>query len=191
MNECRKPCWLEIVKYKAEELLISKTLNAGITFVSIAWEVTYAPLIASKVQNWFQVVWIAFSVHKTVNFWSLVCKDLEVEEGTPSTAIRKLKSFCTLLSVPLPVTQESIMLDLIAITGRNGMCLLGLAIIIAERNARWAGKEETFPFVNNLIRWLQFLQSYSQILVLRFWQCKSRQDVFVEEIADGQWKMHD
>lgn len=144
MNECRKPCWLEIVKYKAEELLILKILNTGITFASVAWEATYAPLTVSKVQNWFQVIWIAFSMHKTVKFLSLVCKDLEVEEGTPSSAIRKLKSFRTLLSVPLPVTQESIMLDLIAITGRNGMCLLGLAIIIAERNARRAGREKHF-----------------------------------------------
>lgn len=29
------------------------------------------------------------------------------------------------------------------------------------------------------------------ILVLRFWQWKSGQDVFVEELADGQRKMHD
>lgn len=48
------------------------------------------------------------------------------------------------------------MLDLTAVTGRNGMCLLGMAVTIWEGNARLAGKVKTFPFVNSLTR-LQFL----------------------------------
>lgn len=37
-------------------------------------------------------------MHKHVKFWSVVCKDLEVEEDAPSSAIRKLGSYP---SVPL------------------------------------------------------------------------------------------
>jgi len=62
-----------------------------------------------------------------------------------------------LLNIPLLATQESIILDLTAVTGRNGMRLLDLAIVTWKGNARLAGKEETFPFVNNLARRLQFL----------------------------------
>lgn len=121
MNECRKPCWLKIAKYKAEEFLISKIFNTGITFVSIACEVRYASVMVSKGQNWFYVIWNAFSVHKTVKFWSIVYKGLEVEEDVPSSAIKKLKSFHMLLSIPLSAMQESIVLDLTAVTERNGM----------------------------------------------------------------------
>lgn len=51
MNECRRPCWLKIAKYKAEELFISKILNTGITSVSIACEVSFLKFLSYM--KWF------------------------------------------------------------------------------------------------------------------------------------------
>lgn len=75
-------------------------------------------------------------------------KDLEGEEDAPHSAIRELKSL--LLSIPLAGRQESMVVDLRAVTARNGMCLQGLARVIWEGNAGLVGKEETFPLVNKL-----------------------------------------
>lgn len=75
-------------------------------------------------------------------------KDLKVEEDAPRSAVRELKSL--LLSIPLAARQESMVVDLRAVTARNGMCLQGLARLIWEGNAGLAGKEETFPLVNKL-----------------------------------------
>lgn len=64
--------------------------------------------------------------------------------------MRELKSFHVLLCFQFPATQERIELDLKVVTGRNGVFLLDLAVVIWEENARLAGKEETFPLVNKL-----------------------------------------
>lgn len=56
------------------------------------------------------------------------------------------------------------MLDLTAVTGRNGMRLLDLAIIIWEGNARLAAKEETFPFINNLQEHYNFFEATYKFL---------------------------
>lgn len=153
---------------QTESIFISKILSTGITFVSIASEVRYAPLTVSKIRNWFKCYEMLLLCIKLLKFCSVVCKDLEVEEDAPSSAIRDLKSFRTLLNIPLPAMQERIPLHLTAVTGRNSICLLGLAIIIWEGNASLAGKKETFPCVNSCTRWLQFLWNYLQIPVLGF-----------------------
>lgn len=95
-------------------------------------------------------------MHNTVKFWGVICEDLEVEEDAPSSAIRKLKSFHTLLNIPLPAMQESVMLDLTAVTGRNGMRLLGLAIIIWEGNSQISRERRNISFCK---------QSYKKITI--------------------------
>lgn len=70
--------------------------------------------------------------------------DQEVQEDALCRAIRELKSFHMLLCFLFPAMQESIGLDLKVVAGRNGVCVLDLAMIIWEENAWLAGKKKRF-----------------------------------------------